>query len=465
VIELCGIEQTRTRIGSTASYGVESHQFLSAKLHLGRAPGVQTASYFRLAAGEHNWPFQIQLPADLPPSVTHPSGNARIVYEVRAQMTTPGDRDGKAFVIFNVVSVPRHRAPKAVERTIDKPFGLQRNEPLHVRAVLQHDLYVPGDLLKLRFFVDNASRKTINGFRFDIVCEWRYGKEKTTDVISSAEFAPTELFPLLPRAMFETVAGCALPPPPLPQSIVGQTMSCTYRLRITAEVAGVTNRDVSFDVPFVVVTHKPKAPPSPRLPTKTVSAPASSSSSSSSSTTTTTSSTSATEYTLAPPLAKAAQHAPGRPRSPSATPIAAPSAPPMSSAENYGAAALPYDIAVVMPHSAYSVPTRATAPRLSVDGPPPPAPAPAGTFEKKANWIEDDDFVRIDDSNDDRVDDLVVDNSLPSFNPELGLLTAPSVNWGVSPRTSPNASPRTSGRSSPSSSPTASPKTDARKKH
>jgi hypothetical protein len=119
------------------------------------------------------------LPAELPPSVEHPSGNARIVYEVRAHMTTPGDRDGKAFVIFNVVSVPRHRTPKAVERSIDKPFGLQRNEPLHVRAVLQHDLYVPGELLKLRFFVDNASRKTITGFRFDIVCEWRYGKEKT----------------------------------------------------------------------------------------------------------------------------------------------------------------------------------------------------------------------------------------------------------------------------------------------
>jgi hypothetical protein len=443
VIELCGIEQSRTRIGSTASFGVESHQFLSAKLHLGRAPGVQTASYFRLAAGEHSWPFQIQLPAELPPSVEHPSGNARIVYEVRAHMTTPGDRDGKAFVIFNVVSVPRHRTPKAVERSIDKPFGLQRNEPLHVRAVLQHDLYVPGELLKLRFFVDNASRKTITGFRFDIVCEWRYGKEKTAEVISSSEFAPTELFPLMPRAMFETVAGCALPAGPLAQSIAGQTLSCTYRLRVTAEVAGITNRDVTFDLPFVVVSSKPKAPPSPRAPTKSAS-----SSSASSSTSPATSS----DYSLAPPPAPKAPHSPSAgPRSPRTV---TPTAPQMSDPANYGAVALPsYEVAVGMPHSAYAVPTRpqpSAPPAVTVDAPP-PAPAPAGTFTKRKSWISDEDFVKIDDRNDDHVDDLVVDQSLPAFNPELGRLTAPSVNWGVSPRASPNASPRASPNSSPKS--------------
>jgi hypothetical protein len=87
-------------------------------------------------------------------------------------------------------------------------------------------------------------------------------------VISSSEFAPTELFPLMPRAMFETLPVARCRAGPLPQSIAGKTLSCTYRLRVTAEVAGITNRDVTFDLPFVVVTSKPKAPPSPRAPTK-----------------------------------------------------------------------------------------------------------------------------------------------------------------------------------------------------
>jgi hypothetical protein len=258
VIELCGIEQSRTRIGSTASFGVESHQFLSAKLHLGRAPGVQTASYFRLAAGEHTWPFQIQLPAELPPSVEHPSGNARIVYEVRAHMTTPGDRDGKAFVIFNVVSVPRHRTPKAVERSIDKPFGLQRNEPLHVRAVLQHDLYVPGELLKLRFFVDNASRKTITAFASTLSASGATAKRRHRGDQLVRVCAHRTLSIDAARHVRN---GCRLraAAPALPQSIAGKTLSCTYRLRITAEVAGITNRDVTFDLPFVVVTSQAKS--------------------------------------------------------------------------------------------------------------------------------------------------------------------------------------------------------------
>ena len=106
VLELCGVEQTRTRVGTTAAFNVVSKQFLSCKLTLGRAPGAALASYWKLAAGEHVWPFQIQLPAELPPSVAHPSGCARIVYEVRAHMVVPGDRDGRAFVLFNVISLP-----------------------------------------------------------------------------------------------------------------------------------------------------------------------------------------------------------------------------------------------------------------------------------------------------------------------------------------------------------------------
>jgi hypothetical protein len=83
-------------------------------------------------------------------------------------------------------------------------------------------------------------------------------KRRPAEVISSSEFAPTELFPLMPRAMFETVAGCALPPARAAKHC-GQTLSCTYRLRITAEVAGITNRDVTFDVPFVVVSSQAKS--------------------------------------------------------------------------------------------------------------------------------------------------------------------------------------------------------------
>jgi hypothetical protein len=56
----------------------------------------------------------------------------------------------------------------------------------------------------------------------------------------------------------------------------------------------------------------------------------------------------------------------------------------MSDPANYGAAALPYDVAVGMPHSAYAVPTRpqpSAPPAVTVEAPP-PAPAPAGTFDK-----------------------------------------------------------------------------------
>jgi hypothetical protein len=50
---------------------------------VGRECGPGPTPYFTLEAGEHVWRFSFTLPDDCPPSITHPSGDARIVYEVR----------------------------------------------------------------------------------------------------------------------------------------------------------------------------------------------------------------------------------------------------------------------------------------------------------------------------------------------------------------------------------------------
>ena len=94
--------------------------------------------YFKMAPGEHVWPFRIELPNELPPSVSHPSGACRIVYEVRAAMSNPGDRDGKAFAQFTLISLPRNREPRIVEQVGEKAYGLHRKE---VEIILHMFLY------------------------------------------------------------------------------------------------------------------------------------------------------------------------------------------------------------------------------------------------------------------------------------------------------------------------------------
>ena len=168
-------------------------------------------TYYSLAAGEHVWPFSIQLPAELPPTVHHPTGNARIVYEVRASMSNPGDRDGKAFVPFTLVSMPVNRVPRAVEAQSEKAFGLQRKEPMLISAKLQRDVYAAGELVRLKLFVDNASRRTVARVRIDLVRRWRYDKEREVTVVSSQVVAPAGVFPLAPRAIFQSVVGVQLP--------------------------------------------------------------------------------------------------------------------------------------------------------------------------------------------------------------------------------------------------------------
>lgn len=434
MLELCGLEQTRARVGATAAVAVESSQFLSSKLTLGRAPGAALSSYWKLSAGEHRWPFHIQLPDELPPSVTHPSGAARIVYEVRAHMVVPGDRDGRAFVLFNVISLPRLRAlhPKMVERVVEKSFGLQSNEPLLIRAQLQHDVYCPGELLKIKFFVDNASRKTLNGFRFEIVCTWRYAKQTQSDVLAAADFAPDDVFPLPPRAIVQTVAGCRLPDAPLTQSVAGRTLSCTYKLHVTAALAGVTTRDIQFDMPFVLITERPTPPPAAPSPRRA-----------------------STSAMPSPP--PAAELAPP-PQYPPPPALAVPAAPKLARHAASQPPPAPVRLADTDRHSLPSAPPQSRrvsstpvgvhAPKLVVEPPVDDRPPPY------APWVDDDDWVKIDDKGDDGVLDLADNNAaLPPYNPELGLLSAPNVSWSVSPGVSPQPSPRSSPAGSPKLSP------------
>ena len=58
VIELCGLEQFRKKIGSSSAVGVESKQFLSSKLTLGRGPGCVRRASFALLLG---WNFVVTL--------------------------------------------------------------------------------------------------------------------------------------------------------------------------------------------------------------------------------------------------------------------------------------------------------------------------------------------------------------------------------------------------------------------
>jgi hypothetical protein len=430
-------------VGTTAAYAVESKQFLSSKLTLGRAPGAALSSYWKLNAGEHRWPFQIQLPDELPPSVTHPSGAARIVYEVRAHMVVPGDRDGKAFVLFTVISLPRLRVlhPKMVERVVEKSFGLQTNEPLLIRAQLQHDVYCPGELLRIKFFVDNASRKTLNGFRFEIVCTWRYAKQTSADVLVAADFAPTDVFPLPPRAIVQTVAGCRLPDPPLTQSVAGRMLSCTYKLHVTAALAGITTRDIQFDMPFVLISERPPSPPGAAAPPRRASASAA-----------TTTPTPPPAVDLMPP-----------PQYPPAPALAVPAASklvrhgasePPPAPVRLGDAVVRHSLPAALPSAppqsrrVSSTPIGARAPQLVVE-----APADDDRPPPYAPWVDDDDWVKIDDKDEDGVLDLAENTALPPYNPELGLLSAPNVSWGVSPGVSPQPSPRSSPAGSPKLSP------------
>ena len=52
VLELCGLEQVRHRLGSSSAYGVRSTQFLSSKVMLGRGPGCAAAA--AVAAAVHS---------------------------------------------------------------------------------------------------------------------------------------------------------------------------------------------------------------------------------------------------------------------------------------------------------------------------------------------------------------------------------------------------------------------------
>merc|ERR1711892_833985 len=124
-------------------------------------PGLDGTTELEISAGDYEYPFQFQLPDNIPSSFVHRHG--KIVYSVTAAVDRPWKFDHETVAFFTVVGVydlnmdPKALKPQSVSD--DKRFCCLfcKSGPVFATVQLDRTGYVPGETIFLQATADNKS--------------------------------------------------------------------------------------------------------------------------------------------------------------------------------------------------------------------------------------------------------------------------------------------------------------------
>jgi hypothetical protein len=130
-----------------------------------KPPSSYSAGDLYMEIGQHNYPFQIQLPFNLPTSFKHNYGN--ISYMLTATIDIPWSLDKHANRPFTVISnydlnnYPALRMPMRLNEAKSMSSLFKHKEPLNVELSIAKGGFVCGERLPFSATIDNKSDKEI----------------------------------------------------------------------------------------------------------------------------------------------------------------------------------------------------------------------------------------------------------------------------------------------------------------
>ena len=257
-----------------------------------------------IPGGEHRWPFSIKLPRKMKLSSASKDGSARIVYELRAILPVPGDRDGRVFQQILIVpygslappatagSVPAlvkttstttsttttTTGPAQAHAPADDHAVRTRSQEAPVLVALEagSSFVSPGAAVSLQLAVSNRATKTsVSHLLVQIQQVWMHAPTGRGDgggqVLVSMRFGSnTKHFPLAPRAEFVGKIKVPVPPTTIP-SVDAERLGVRYELLVGAYYDAPGNPPATIARLPLTVTVPPPAydtievppPPSP----------------------------------------------------------------------------------------------------------------------------------------------------------------------------------------------------------
>ncbi|RNA34510.1 arrestin domain-containing 3-like [Brachionus plicatilis] len=214
-------------------------------------------SDFYLECGEHNYPFQIVLPANLPTSFEHKIG--RIRYSIKACIDIPWAFDKKTTIYFSILNgldlnlFPNLRV--ALGGSEQKFFccGPCQSEPVTAILNIPKSGFVPGERIHFSASLDNKSNRTIKELSIILIQRVAFhakGKSKmvTSNVIKSV-FSKT-----IEAKKFENWNDAALIIPPVCPSSNGSCRIIDVNYEIALYFASELTLDSRVIIPIVIGT-------------------------------------------------------------------------------------------------------------------------------------------------------------------------------------------------------------------
>ena len=190
--------------------------------------------------GTYSFPFQFQLPADLPGGCNiHRTefGNeyrAAIIYKVKSNLDNVHEKDIKDKRYLSIV--PRSlTVPQPVSCHNEKSFLFGGSGKLFMDATIPKNVFIPGETVPVRVIIDNQSKKNVDKLKVKLMrdvklnCKGRtiqYSEEVNRNVFNGVD----------KKSKHDNVLNYGLPANIFP-STEGSMISHVYHLDIECDVA------------------------------------------------------------------------------------------------------------------------------------------------------------------------------------------------------------------------------------
>nr|CAG4712177.1 unnamed protein product [Naegleria fowleri] len=191
-------------------------------------------------AGSYSFPFQFQLPDNLPGNFNdHRSsfGNSyrgAIVYKVKSNLDNVYAKDIKD--TRYLVIVPRSwTIPQPIKCHNEKSFLFGGSGKLYMDVEILKNVFVPGEVIPIRCIVDNQSKKDVDKLKIKLMKDVTMHAKGQTHTYT--EEVNRNIFEGVPKkSKFDKVLNYSLPQQIYP-STQGTIVSCKYHLDVECDVA------------------------------------------------------------------------------------------------------------------------------------------------------------------------------------------------------------------------------------
>jgi len=265
IIKWKGMERTKFEISRTETYQqngetkfrtvVDKHKqeqtFFKTQLLLANYQGGT------VAPGTYQFPFQFQLPNELPGNFNdhkHVLGSeyrGAIVYKVKSNLDNVVEKDIKDTKYLFVV--PRSMTiPQPVTCKNEKSFLFGGSGKLYMDVQIGKNVFQPGEMIPVHVVIDNQSKKKVDKLKVklmrDITLKCKGHNYSYSEEVNRNEFQGVDK-----KAKLDNVLNYQLPKDIYP-STTGSMISCKYHLDIECDVAMAFDLEVH---PVVEIIYMP----------------------------------------------------------------------------------------------------------------------------------------------------------------------------------------------------------------